>query len=803
MEQDNNIIGEALWNEAYDSLKEADSELVAAYEKVLSREVPVCLNDAQDPVISSADPRKRQEQMEGLVQVGMKKLGTGGSQQAERTMQGLLGLSDVIGTALQPVPQAALAWVGVSFALQILVNPVTETRACHEGVSYLLLKDNTLNGRESSNLRSKLKEQIIDLYKLLLSRIFRFFQNSIKLNDWEGSLKEIQEAEQRLQSDTTQYSTQQIRSSLEELVAIARDRHARLLLGIQKAIQDHATQQAQAKTDDEDKIILKHLCLTDPRHDMERIEQTKDRLLEGSCHWVLKRPDFSNWVEGNGGTYWIKGDPGKGKTMLLIGIIKEMMQMSSTETRISFFFCQNADPMLNNATSVLRGLIYQLPYDNRGQALFEDTNAFFALKEILSQILGHPNLPKIYLIIDALDECQEDLEPLLELLVEQVSSSRLNCLVSSRPRSEIRNALLGIEAYTTLDLDENAAEDVKEIVKAYIDRKVGTLAKAALVCKQLQKTPVFNVLSVLKSFPSGLPALYGRMMEEVERVDMESPGTLTYCRQILAAVTLAYRPLTLDELSLVANLSPQLVEDAETLEAMIDQCGNFLTVRWKTVYFVHHSAKEYLSTYADQVLFPDGRSTVHSGIVSKALESMSSTLCRDLWGLRDPACSVEDIRAPNLDPLSKIGYMCAFWIEHLSELDVPSQQQLGLHQDGAIGVFIRTHLLHWIEAVCLLRCLRLGEELLKRLANILEDAVYFVHYHQYLFQDTPLQVYTSALLFSPTSSQIKLLFEDQIPSWIETKPLMESDWLEKGWSGKRAAMRIRRVEEDVYCESFV
>jgi hypothetical protein len=108
--------GERLWNDAYDSLKYQDSELVTAYEKVLSRELAG--SGTQSDAIETKDPRKRQAQMEDLVQIGMTKL-QGQDARVERAMQSVLGVSSVIGTALQPVPQAALAWVGVSFALQV------------------------------------------------------------------------------------------------------------------------------------------------------------------------------------------------------------------------------------------------------------------------------------------------------------------------------------------------------------------------------------------------------------------------------------------------------------------------------------------------------------------------------------------------------------------------------------------------------------------------------------------------------------------------------------------------------------
>jgi NACHT domain len=62
----------------------------------------------------------------------------------------------------------------------------------------------------------------------------------------------------------------------------------------------------------------------------------------------------------------VKGDAGKGKTMLLIGIIDELSQqvVKSRQTanveNLSYFLCQGTDARLNNATAILRGIIYLL-----------------------------------------------------------------------------------------------------------------------------------------------------------------------------------------------------------------------------------------------------------------------------------------------------------------------------------------------------------------------------------------------------------------------------------------------------------
>ncbi|GFP58632.1 vegetative incompatibility protein HET-E-1 [Trichoderma asperellum] len=188
----------------------------------------------------------------------------------------------------------------------------------------------------------------------------------------------------------------------------------------------------------EDTKCLTDLRITDPRHDKTRIEVTKGGLLEDSYRWILQHSDFRGWHDDEDSRLlWIKGDPGKGKTMLLCGIVNELspqtrLQDQKANTLISYFFCQAADERINSATAVLRGLIYlvvkqqpllvshiQEKYKHGGEAIFKDVNAWTALSEIFSNILEDACLERTYIIIDALDECVTDLPKLLDFITNK------------------------------------------------------------------------------------------------------------------------------------------------------------------------------------------------------------------------------------------------------------------------------------------------------------------------------------------------------------------------------------------------
>ena len=134
---------------------------------------------------------------------------------------------------------------------------------------------------------------------------------------------------------------------------------------------------------------MQDLRPTDPRLDKERIEATKGGLLQEAYRWVIEASDFQQWrTNQHNRLLWIKGDPGKGKTMLLCGIADELQNSLAKSALLSYFFCQATDSRINGATAVLRGLIYllvdqqpslvshvQASYDEAGKALFEDANA--------------------------------------------------------------------------------------------------------------------------------------------------------------------------------------------------------------------------------------------------------------------------------------------------------------------------------------------------------------------------------------------------------------------------------------------
>lgn len=198
-----------------------------------------------------------------------------------------------------------------------------------------------------------------------------------------------------------------------------------------------------------------------------RIEETKRGILDQSYQWILDNPDFCHWRGSQQSQLlWIKGDPGKGKTMLLCGIIDELKKTMSTTDKLSFFFCQATDMRINSATAVLRGLLFlladQLPqhisqaeghsYDI--QDLSDGVNAWYALKEAFESVLKELRSHTTYLVVDALDECTTDLPKLLEFFCQMLEvPTCAKLIVSSRNEAMGEHRLQLNNRITALSLE--------------------------------------------------------------------------------------------------------------------------------------------------------------------------------------------------------------------------------------------------------------------------------------------------------------------------------------------------------------
>ncbi|KAJ4860862.1 NACHT domain-containing protein [Trichoderma breve] len=701
--------------------------------------------------------------------------------------------------AVRAVPEATVAWTGVCFVLEMVSNTIREAKANNEGIVYVvsrmdwywhlaeLLSDDNISKSAPNSLRLQMEKRIIDLCQKLLLYQMKSADN------WSGQLDDIRNAEATVQRNSGIFNALEIQRRLGEL-----DSASQVLRGEMQDIWPTIKQHILSK---EEERCLKDLRVTDPRDDKSRIEDTNGGLLQGAYDWAIKHGDFIAWRDEKAShMLWIKGDPGKGKTMLICGIIDELQRQG---IRPCYFFCQATDPRLNSATAVLRGLIYLLvdtnrqllshiqeKYDQVGAALFQDTNSWIVLSQIFTELLKDPSLEGQVFMIDALDECQKDLERLLDFITGTSISSYAKWIVLSRNWIGIEEKLSSVSeavdfyvTHKTSQLNEAKGLDNKteiEVRNYLINHARGTFLWVALVCKELLKMKVRkrHVPSKMADFPSDLGPLYDRMMQQIRESEDSS-----LCERILRLVSIVYRPVTLAELASLLDIEDKF--SREDLEEIVASCGSFLVVRDDSVRFVHQSAQEFL---LKDNMFVSGIGSQHHAVFLRSLDVLSATLRRDMYNLRHPGALIQDY-SPNQDGdvLRHAKYSCVYWADHLKAVNDLEREKC-LQDHGIVHHFLEEKLLNWLEALSLMKKMpdaaRVARTLKKLTTNderimrdFIEDIFRFVLAHKVGIELAPLQVYSSALIFSPSSSIIRRTYEEtEVPKWIITKPKMPVEW---------------------------
>ncbi|PKX90474.1 NACHT and WD40 domain protein [Aspergillus novofumigatus IBT 16806] len=845
-------ISQRIWNAAYDSLEEdrATADLVKSYLKTLTAVLKakkgsgVSAPEDDELAARLQSPTTRQEYLKKLLSDGQEKIETSSKikMAVGDVAQFVLSAKGMIDLAIQNIPQAALPWAGVCIGLQILLNPAQATKSNLAGIAHvtsrmdwycaltehLLNKNNIMIGTESfENVLELLEKAVVRLYKELLlyqmksvctyyrHRGIGFLRGLANLDDWDGDLVRVKDAEIVVREYSEQYYREYHKSSLRQLVDSGSEME-KYLGDIHQNLQDFIALQKTTRRNDEDKECLQDLFAVDPQYDLKDIEEKKDKLLDDAYDWVFSTDEyaaFTNWLDDGRNrescrVLWIDGPAGTGKTMLFMGIIRKLSgQPSALSPSVSYFFCQGTDQTRNSATTILRSLIWQLLVQqpslishlrdqrrNAGTPLLRGERAFYVLSDALRSMLQDPCLSPIYFAIDALDECDRKtpgLDQLLQLIDSSLAlSSKVKWLVSSRPEIIVYaggKQLKDIHASTvSVTLDPRLLEGP---VNAYIDHKLDsmkgkdgydtdTLAQlsdeirqramstflwVALAFKELDGVDGWDAVETIQRIPSGLSNVYELIMAQIEK---DSPENQKRCKNILVAVVLAYRTLSLPELAVLAGLQPKI-----NPRTIVEKCGSFLTISGQTVSLIHQSAKDYLeANYTTKLSSGVGQG--NADISARSINAMGSILRYNIYALPYPGFETSAVTPPDPDPLAPIRYSCVFWVGHLCKAKRQGFEN-DLTEGGAILRFFKEHFLHWLEALSLTAVDSANNT---ELSAFLRDMHRFIRFFRQVIDVAPLQAYFSGLVFAPQRSLIRQTFGKFLHSRISHIPIPQLDW---------------------------
>ncbi|KAJ5312119.1 hypothetical protein N7508_002949 [Penicillium antarcticum] len=354
--------------------------------------------------------------------------------------------------------------------------------------------------------------------------------------------------------------------------------------------------------------------------------------------WV-RRDKGNDDLERN--VLWLYGNPGIGKSTMAMTLAEELRHkkyFSDGNNVLCFFFCEATSERQREATSILRGLIYQIvtqhppflkwvlsKYDVRREALFASFDSLWA---VLMDIGQAPTGPEIYCIIDALDKCEPESQEMLFHQIYQSFSkagstgldpSRLHFLLISRPYPELKSRL---STFTYVDL--GSFEEIKRDLKAMIKEKVKDLARrnnytesvAQKVCQifeekadgtflwvgiahnELRLVQSRKVIERLQALPRGLYSLYRNLLDAaVISAEACGPDDYPLIKQILEIVAFAMRPLTIAEIAEACrlHLDTDSSSRVQFTRDIIDLCHLLIVVDNGHVRMLHRSVLEFLT----------------------------------------------------------------------------------------------------------------------------------------------------------------------------------------------------------------
>jgi hypothetical protein len=218
----------------------------------------------------------------------------------------------------------------------------------------ILREDNVKPDKPSSVLKL-LAERVVALYAAVLvyqmksvcfyfrHQGFNFVFQLAKWDDWDAALNSVKEAEARLQVDFDLHIKADANNYLKRFAECAEEIKA-CLGNIDMTLKRFIDLQEKFHENDKNMECLHQLCVVNPRDDMSRIERHKEALLRNVYKWFLSSTEFDSfttWERSSCRMLWIKGHPGTGKTMLMMGVIRELSDQPATlAPSLAYFFCQ-------------------------------------------------------------------------------------------------------------------------------------------------------------------------------------------------------------------------------------------------------------------------------------------------------------------------------------------------------------------------------------------------------------------------------------------------------------------------------
>jgi hypothetical protein len=470
--------------------------------------------------------------------------------------------------------------------------------------------------------------------------------------------------------------------------------------------------------------------------------------------------DWVNNPNGEQNILWLHGVAGSGKSTISTTIASEF---SDSRKLGAFLFFDRDVTERNDPSIVIRTMAHQLAASDPGLG-----QAIRAVVERNSNILMSPlrlqfqrlileplltvadDTPTIVIVLDALDECgtADEREALLSVLANNFMHlpCYIRTIITSRPEIDICNAFASQDHIFAHELDISSpanSDDIlsyfqyrmaliraknryllldgewpsREVFGKLVQRACGLFVWASTACEFINGHDPRRRLDVImrEEVASGaefaLDALYTTALKSVG--SWEDEDFVVDFRRIMGIILMARQPLSSASIDALLNLH----KDRPSMHT-ISRLGCVLQ-QSPTVRLLHPSFADFLTTKTRcerEAWFFD-QSTYHMCLAFRCLDRMDTVLERNMCNMTlsvdlTNECLPEDV-----------SYACLFWIDHICVI----KEDLTQVVDRLCG-FLYRHLLHWFEAMSILKRSRDTISLVDRLMHWLSVGCYHIRF---------------------------------------------------------------------------
>ncbi|KAK6518920.1 hypothetical protein TWF281_003612 [Arthrobotrys megalospora] len=570
-------------------------------------------------------------------------------------------------------------------------------------------------------------------------------------------------------------------------------------------------------------------------HEPKCLPSTREELLRKVDDWVNGPTDkYMFWLSGAAGT----GKSTIARTVAetyqragLLGASFFFRRGAGDRANASKFFTTLATNLMQHIPAIrarISSAIEQEP-DLPRKVLKEQFD-----KLVLEPILASKHQGRIVLVIDALDECDNDKDVLTIVrllgLMKPLKSMAIDVRIFVTSRREVFiNA--GFQKISG-DFQDLVLHDIEEqkilhditVFLEYELRKIKTdhayrdtlppswPEPSIIETLARMSCPLFIIASTICRFieePETLPAdqLKGILERQHKLIDANPEMSLraTYLQiinqrvknktasqikemlrefqDIIGTIVLLQSPLS------QASLSRFIDMQESKIRVRLDGFQSVIHLPAapdEVIKTFHLSFREFLLDPQTQEQSPlwIEECQVHSRITERCINIMKKHLRKNVCDLESPDSRRDSIPPDTIQKTfpPELQYACRYWAYHLKK----SGQDV--RNGGIAHTFLQDYVLEWLEATSILRInfynidtilgleSATSEENGDQISKLLSDIRRFIRYNYEVIDGTPLQIYHSALLFSPQNCLLRQKFYPLHLDWVREGPQVPEDW---------------------------